>query len=310
MSLGKVWNKASTRIMVYGGDWNSAQTTVRAITFSKMLELARDRVKFYVGDLYHDALWLNEYLIGPMQFEWVPRESGTHIGETAMIVKDDDWADSARYRFVIREDDNQKWVLETWELVVHEGTPLEECDYAMTGAGCIYHPSPPMPVKEPHCNHDSVAVINGVCECGYSGFTTVNNLPTGDWREEVPGTGKDYYGNTITMDTPVARDDLVEEIMGLLFEPNIPTLRNDLNTEPKAPLRKEMKMDDIIRDLREKFSEAEASKDQLESYQSDISDGIDELETYMNDLDELINSLDSLPEVSIYVDLDTVSFDS
>lgn len=69
-------------------------------------------------------------------------------------------------------------------------------------------------------------------------------------------------------------------------------------------------MDQIIRDLRDKYEEASNSKDQLEEYQSNINDAVDELDTYMSDLDDLISNLDQLPEVSVYVDLDTVSFDS
>jgi uncharacterized coiled-coil DUF342 family protein len=94
-----------------------------------------------------------------------------------------------------------------------------------------------------------------------------------------------------------------------LIEEEIPTLRND-STEFNTPFRKENKMESIIRDLRDKYEEASNSKDQLEEYQSNINDAIDELDIYMSDLDDLISSLDSLPEVSVYVDLDTVSFDS
>ncbi len=251
MTLGKVWNKISSRVMVYGGDWNSAQTTVRALTFAKMMDLGRDRIKFYQSDLYHDALWLNEYVNGPTEFEWVARESGTHIGETAKIVKDDDWADSARYRFEIREGDNQKWVLDTYELVVHEGTPVEECEYATTPAGCIYHPAPVAPQMEQGSN------------------------------------------------------DIIDMLFGINTRP-----LETLNTEPSAPTRKVNKMDDIVRDLREKFNEAESAKEQLEEFKYSIDEAVNDLDTYMSDLDDLINSLDSLPEVSIYVDLDTVSFDS
>lgn len=350
MSLGKVWNKASTKVMVYGGDWNSAQTSVRSSIFSKMIELARDRVKFYVGDLYHDALWLSEEVNGATTFEWVPRESGTHIGDTAKIVKDDDWADSARYRFEIREEDNQKWVLDTWELVVHEGTPIEDCDSAMTGAGCIYHPSPVGYVcTGVYSDYGTVQHDGDTCpihedpgaerrdakyrDAMYESVQTQRDLQTGDWREEVPGTGKDYYGNPVDLGakyrdavltplpnvpdsvpfTPEFRettDEQRDDIIKMLFEPNIPTLRNDFITEPSAPLRKGNKMDEIIRDLREKYEEASSSKDTLEEYQSNINDAVDELDTYMSDLDDLISSLDRLPEISVYVDLDTVSFDS
>lgn len=325
MTLGKVWNKASTKVMVYGGDWNSAQTTVRSSVFAKMLELARDRVKFYVSDLYHDALWLNEEVHGPTTFEWVPRESGTHIGETAKIVKDDDWADSARYRFEIREDGNQKWVLDTWELVVHEGTPIEDCASAMTGPGCIYHPGPIANVctgvysDSGMLQHDGdTCPVHENLGVEYLGIQTHTDLQTGDWREEVPGTGKNYYGDPIDLGAKyrdamqeeiVVSDSAADDIINMLFARN-PTPRNDLNVEPNAPIRKvNTGMDDIIRDLRDKVSEAESAKEELENGKYDLDQAIDDLDTYINEVEELIGSLDSLPEVNVSFELD-VNFDS
>lgn len=277
--MSKVWNKLSSRILVYGGDWQSAQSTVRATTFAKMVELAKDKIQYYISDLYHDALWLNQELNGPGEFEWVVRESGTWIGETAKIIKEDTYAPFTRYKFEIREDDNQKWVLDTYESVEeqapvpeipwvdrHAALDISQCENATAIEGCIFHPAP----------------VNG-------------------WTKEPEFTPE--FKET----TDEQRDDIIK----MLFEPNIPTLRNDLTSALNVPdTRKEMKMDDIIRDLREKFNEAEAAKSELEDYQSSINDAVDELETYLSDLDDLINSLDSLPEISVYVDLDTVSFDS
>lgn len=283
--MSKVWHKSSTRVLVYGGSWEDAVSTIRAMTFGKMIDLARDRVRFYQSDLFHDALWLREMITGPMQFEWVARESGTFIGESALAVKDYDWENSQHYRFDIRLDEKDRWVLDTYESVEHESIPIEDCDLATSVAGCIYHPAP----------------VKTDCT-GY--YTEAGSL-------QHDGETCPVHEDVMTMFIPSGDALSIAPWENSHVTPqDFPTLRNDLNTEPSAPTRKEMKMEDIIRDLREKFSEAESTKDQLESYQSDINDAVDELETYLSDLDDLINSLDSLPEISLYVDLDTVSFDS
>lgn len=293
--MSKIWDRISTRTLVYGGSWDDAKSTIRALTYGKMIELARDTVQYYISDLYHDALWLNQELIEPGEFQWIARESGTWIGETALQVRDDKYTTQTRYKFVIREEGYQKWVLDTYEQIEDTGDWREE----IPGTGVNYYGQPVEDVVQETNVPDTISWADrhaalDINECENAKAIEgciFHPAPVGGWTKET--TDKGY-------------DDIVK----MLFEPNIPTLRNDLNTEPSAPLRKEMKMDDIIRDLRDKFSEADSTKDQLEEFVSNINDAVEELETYLSDLDDLINSLDSLPEVSIYVDLDTVSFDS
>ena len=242
----KVWVRIDTNTLVSGGGWKDSESTIRATLFAKLLELARDRVKVYQSDLFHDALWIKERVTGPMSFEWIARESGTFIGDSTLHIKDEDWPNATRYRFEIRMDDKQRWVLDTYEAVMerpHTDLSTEECEFATTAAGCIYHPADIQPKVQ------------------------------------------------------------TEEILEMIFPEN-PTLRNEFTT------RKVNTMDSIISDLREKMQEAESTKEQLEEYKYNIDEAVSELETYMSDLDDLIGSLESLPEVSLYVDLDTVSFDS
>ena len=69
-------------------------------------------------------------------------------------------------------------------------------------------------------------------------------------------------------------------------------------------------LDRIMDGLREKLDEANSAKDELEERQSSIEDAVGELENYIDEMESVLSSLDSLPECSIYVELDTVSFDS
>lgn len=113
--MNRVWNKIDSRTICWGGEWDDVKTTVRATVFAVMMELARDRVKHYVSDLYHDAVWLNESLTGQMQFDWVARESGTFIGESASNCKLGDWEKAIKYRFEIRVNEKNKWMLHMYE---------------------------------------------------------------------------------------------------------------------------------------------------------------------------------------------------
>lgn len=44
-------------------------------------------VEHYHGDLFHDALWLNEHMTGEGAFYWLAHESGTHIGTDSTLVR-------------------------------------------------------------------------------------------------------------------------------------------------------------------------------------------------------------------------------
>lgn len=64
-----------------GGD----ATSIRAGMFGEMVKLAAPVLRAYHSDLFHDALWIAEKVMGPIEFDWLVREMGTHIGETAGI---------------------------------------------------------------------------------------------------------------------------------------------------------------------------------------------------------------------------------
>lgn len=322
----KVWMLINTSTLVYGGDWKDAESSIRAKVFGHMVELSRDRVKFYQSDLFHDALWLKEEMIGPMSFEWVVRESGTHIGDICRYVKDDDFSNCARYRLVVREDEKSRWILNIYEskedvipwVDRHAALDISECDVAKSIEGCIFHPAPlggwGTPENAPFVGLQEMEANDAGCT---SDDPTDHQGDTCPVHEDLGAKYRDEMQKEIVIN----QDDPVNEMIELLFErpetkmggwhspdaTDIPTLGN---LEQLVPERKENKMEQIIRDLREKYEEASNSKDQLEEYQSNIGEAVDELDTYMSDLDDLISNLDQLPEVSVYVDLDTVSFDS
>lgn len=114
-----VWNQIDSRNICYGGTWNDVQSTIRATVFAVMLELAQDRVKHYRSDLYHDAMWLAEQVTCPISFDWVVRESGTFIGDSAGYCKLNEWDKSVKYRFEILNEGSIKW-----KLNIHEATVL------------------------------------------------------------------------------------------------------------------------------------------------------------------------------------------
>lgn len=246
----KVWVLTNTSTLVYGGEWKDAESSIRAKVFGHLVELSRDRVKFYQSDLFHDAIWLKEEMTGPMSFEWIARESGTHIGEVCQYVKDDEFTNCTRYRFEVLGDEKNRWIL-----TIYEFKEKQTC------------------TSDDPNNHqgDTCPVHEGI------------SLPT----------DIDYSEN--------------EAYQLQLAKEKFPTLGN---LEQTVLERKENNMEQIISDLRDKYNEASNSKDQLEEYGSNINDAVDELDTYMSDLDDLISNLDQLPEISVYVDLDTVSFDS
>jgi hypothetical protein len=59
-----------------------AADTIRAALFGAMLDRA-GVVERYRSDLYRDALWVNQYVTGPITFYFVVRQWGTHIGTDA-----------------------------------------------------------------------------------------------------------------------------------------------------------------------------------------------------------------------------------
>jgi hypothetical protein len=296
----RVWNKIDSKTLVNGAEWCDAQSTVRAMVFGKMVELAKDRIKFYQSDLYHDAIWLLNTLTGPLQFDWIARESGTFIGDVTLHVKDDEWAKSARYRFDIRLEGDRKWVLDIYE--AGPIVPPTDVDYSENEA---YQIQSEKDERDLGAKYRDKMQEEFVLPDEFHPYFSNEPLPE-SVEEAVAKQDADPIKAMI--DSLFARPGNPPTKVESIFD--FPTLRNESTMQQNAATRKENNMDQIIRDLRDKYEEASNSKDQLEEYQSNISDAVDELDTYMSDLDDLISSLDQLPEISVYVDLDTVSFDS
>jgi hypothetical protein len=54
--------------------------SIRALLFGAMLDRAEPIVQHYRSDLYHDALWINEFIHGEFTWYWMLRQHGTHVG--------------------------------------------------------------------------------------------------------------------------------------------------------------------------------------------------------------------------------------
>lgn len=75
------------RVRLYGvtDTWSAAASVVRALLFGAMVERARPVVQHYLSDLYHDAVWVSEHVVGATEFLWMVRENGTDLGELAQV---------------------------------------------------------------------------------------------------------------------------------------------------------------------------------------------------------------------------------
>lgn len=295
----KVWNLIDSGTLCWGADWEGSESSVRALVFGKMVGLGQNRIERYQSDLFHDAIWLRENLTGPMQFDWIARASGTFIGEVCSHVKTEDYENSVYYRFEIVEED-RKWTLNIYEA---SPAPPTDIDYSENEAYQLQQEKEVIPWIDRHA-------ALGISECDVAKAIEgciFHPAPVGGWTVEEATYGNDEPNEQTLADAEDALKvlDPNNATIDLLFGAGnkFPTLRNETT-------RKGNSMESIIRDLRDKYEEASNSKDQLEEYQSNIGEAVDELDTYMSDLDDLISSLDQLPEVSVYVDLDTVSFDS
>lgn len=332
--MERVWNKLDTNTLQWGGSWADAQSTIRAVLFGTMVDLARDRIKHYRSDLYHDALWISENITGPRQFDWVVRESGTFIGEVVQYVSDDDWTDTVRYRFDIRVENDRKWILDIYEagpIVPVNPHFCEECgvnvaqhveymemwlcsDFCTGKAearlGAFYTaPNVPdtMPWVDKHAALDvsECDVAKAIEGCIFhpapvGGWTMVEDL--GDKIEELLDVSCTGYKENGSLQHDGDTCPVHENGLGIKF----PTLRN---VEQNAPKRKVIQMDSILRDLREKLDEARSAYQELEDVQEQISESKDELESYIDDVESLLGSLDDLPSVSVSVSID-VDFDA
>lgn len=303
--MDRIWNKMTTHNLCSGSNWSDCESTICSTVFGRMLDIAQDTLKAYRSDLFHDAIWLQANLTGPMSFDWIVRDSGTHIGEVVQHINQDEWFNSAKYRFDIREEGSYgRWMLDIYEAVPMNNEPgIEDKDLKLIedvldvscigyfDNGSLQHNGNNCPVHEEggglrkyaleppmlYCNHDHVAVVDGVCECG---TIVVPSVTTWEPMEA-----------NVTIDKG--------------FENNFPPLRN----ETIKNIREENKMESIVQELREKMNEADMARDEAKERKYELGEVIQELTDYIDDMANLIDSLSELPSASVSINFD-IEFES
>lgn len=73
--------------LVGSGTFDDLATSIRALTFGRLVERAAPIVVHYRSDLYHDALWLAQWLTGPTTFYFACDDWGTGIGTDESLVR-------------------------------------------------------------------------------------------------------------------------------------------------------------------------------------------------------------------------------
>ena len=123
-----------------------------------------------------------------------------------------------------------------------------------------------------------------------------------DLMETVPG-----YLETVQPISPKFREYTDEDKQAML-DVIFPIHGNDETIEKGNNMSYDLNR--LIDALREKLDDANTAKEELEERQSSIEDAVSDLESYIDEMERIVGSLDELPECSVYVELDTVSFDS
>ena len=80
--------ESTTHRLVGWGSFLNLQDQIRARLFGHLVVLATPVVKEYHSDLFHDAQWLRDNVVGETEFHFVVRDSGTGVGPTARFQKD------------------------------------------------------------------------------------------------------------------------------------------------------------------------------------------------------------------------------
>ncbi len=65
---------------------------IRARLFGVLAAKTCRHIEAYHSDLYHDAMWLHDYVDGPTTFFFGVRPTGTHVGTDCLLVhRHSDW---------------------------------------------------------------------------------------------------------------------------------------------------------------------------------------------------------------------------
>lgn len=84
-------------------------TSIRALLFGAMVDRAFPVVQQYRSDLFHDARWIAENVTGPTTFDYVVRESGTNLGDSAKIAVKIGAGESAKFYRVELVENRGLW---------------------------------------------------------------------------------------------------------------------------------------------------------------------------------------------------------
>lgn len=276
------WTHVTAK-MLYGGSFEDRKTSIRALIFGEMFRLAEGHIEAYRGDLYHDAIWLTENVNGPTSFEWVVRESGTHCEHSDYIQKVikmfGDEASLLHFRFDVIEDGS-----EHWKVVISQAAPSSV---------------------------DLSVPDTGIEDDGEEASKILNTL---DSDGPVPAWVKD--SDNYVPDDDDSNGTLTEDDQGTLE--SVPAFPTPVNV--KKTTKENGSMESILSELRSKVENAESEKNDIDEHLSEIESAketlegaAEELDQFISDMNDLINSLESLPEISIYVDsieISSISFDS
>lgn len=90
----------STFRLGYDRDTTDVAKSVQLV-FGHLFRIAAPIVKWYHSDLYHDAMWLREYMVGEsFTFLWSVDEDGTLIGTDLIAATRDH-----KFAFTVKVDD-------------------------------------------------------------------------------------------------------------------------------------------------------------------------------------------------------------
>lgn len=324
------WNKIDSKILAYGGEWEHVASSIRSRLFGHMVILADDRIKFYKSDLYHDALWIEEYITGPIYFDWIVGEFGTYIGDIVKEMKVKGQRGDIMYRLEIKHDDGQ------WLLDINEADPKgpseithihETLNDASEEKNISENSSEDIAKKDvesiQRCYTHTFVTIDK-CGCAPDPSLTANDvhiIPTmtlgprefgpiefkADALEKTENETEYWTQERIT-----EANDRIEAWAKMGYkrlDPIIPTLRNETNGKQDAVTRKVWNMESIVRELRDKLEEAQSVREEAVEAKSDISSVIDDIDIYIDEVETLINSLDDLPSLDIDLDVN-LSYES
>ncbi len=101
-------------------DWASIGTSVKALLFGKLLDLASSTVEHYRSDFFHDACWIEKHVHGPTVFFFGFRQWGTSIGTDRQAVA---YGNDVAYSIVLTSDRGDWYAtIEPLELVGATGS--------------------------------------------------------------------------------------------------------------------------------------------------------------------------------------------